>query len=111
MTAKRILVISLDVELGHSRALLLESQGYRVDTVATDDEAMLMLESTNFDLVLLGRDSLLFEKRLDERIRQKYPNQLTLKIQPVDEEISLYPSRTVDSGPSHVIDAIREMLK
>lgn len=72
---------------------------------------MLMLESTNFALVLLGRDALLFEKKLDERLRQKYPKQLTLKVQPAVGEISLYPSRTIDSEPRHVIDAIREMFK
>jgi DNA-binding NtrC family response regulator len=110
MTTKRILVVAIDLELGHSRVLLLQSQGYKVDHVATDDEAMQLLESVDFDLVLLGRNSLLFEKRLDQRIRQKYPQQLTLKIQPVEDTVSLYASRTTDSVPNHVIDALKEML-
>jgi DNA-binding NtrC family response regulator len=110
MTTKRILVVSLDLELGRTRSLLLQAQGYKIDCAASDDDAMRMLESMNFYLVLLGRDSLLFEKRLDQRIRQKYPKQLTLKIQPVEETVSLYASRTVDSVPSHVIEALREML-
>jgi hypothetical protein len=110
MKTKRILAVSLDLELGRTRFLLLHVQGYKVDCAASDDDAMRMLESIDFDLVLLGRDSLLFEKRLAQRIRQKYPKQLTLKIEPVEETVSLYASRTVDSVPSHVIEALREML-
>jgi hypothetical protein len=55
-----------------------------VCSVGTDDEAM-SLETTDFDLVLLGRNPLLFEKRLDQRIRQNDPKQLTLKVQPLDD--------------------------
>jgi hypothetical protein len=90
--------------------LLLESKGYKVDSVATDDDAMALLREAHFDLILLGRDSLLFEKRLDQRIRQNYPRQLTLKIQPLGDTVSVYPSRTVDPLPDHVVEALGEML-
>lgn len=109
-TLKRILAVSPDSNLLHTRVLLLESQGYRVNSVDTDDEAMSLLSTTDFDLVLLGEESSLFGEQLDERIRRKYPKMLTLKIQSTDEELSLYVSRTVDAVPQHVIDALRQML-
>ena len=81
-----------------------------VEAVASDNEAMSLLLTTDFDLVLLGRNSSLFGSHLDERIRHKYPKMLTLKIQSATEELSIYASRTVDAVPQHVIDALRQML-
>jgi hypothetical protein len=106
---KRILVVADDRPLGTSRVSLLESEGYRVECVESDDEAMTMLLTETYDLVLLGRDSEFHKKGIDQRLREKYPNLLTLKI--VNEaDASVWPSRMTDSEPKHVIVALHEML-
>jgi DNA-binding response OmpR family regulator len=51
---KRILVVAHDRPLKESRVKLLWSQRYIVDSVETDDDAMKLLETEHFDLVLLG---------------------------------------------------------
>jgi hypothetical protein len=93
-----------------SRVELLLRAGYTVESVATDDEAMALLIKERFDLVLLGRKSALPETGLDQRIREKYSNLLTLKIASPEEDPSVYPSRMVDAEPRHVMDALRDML-
>jgi DNA-binding response OmpR family regulator len=55
-TLKRVLAVSDDLDLLHTRVLLLESQSYIVEAVANDNEAMNLLLTTDFDLVLLGRN-------------------------------------------------------
>lgn len=47
---------------------------------------------------------------LDQRLREKYPNLLTLKIQPDGDLISIYPSRITGSVPQYVVEALKEML-
>ena len=107
---KCILVVCHDRPLMMSRVELLRRAGYSVDSVASDDEAMALLLERRFDLVLLGRKSALLKIGLDQRIREKYPDLLTLKIASPEEEPSTFPSRMVDAEPRHVIDALREML-
>jgi response regulator RpfG family c-di-GMP phosphodiesterase len=106
---KRILVVADDRPLRTTRVFLLESEGYRVECVESDDEAMTMLLTETYDLVLLGRNSELHKKGIDQRLREKYPHLLTLKI--VNEaDASIWPSRMTDSEPKHVIVALHEML-
>jgi DNA-binding NtrC family response regulator len=106
---KRILVVSDDRPLRTSRVSLLESEGYRVESVESDDGAMTMLLTEAYDLVLLGRNSDLHKEGIDQRLREKYPDLLTLKI--VNEaDASIWPSRITDSEPKHVIVALHEML-
>jgi DNA-binding NtrC family response regulator len=106
---KRILVVSDDRPLRTSRVSLLESEGYRVESVESDDGAMTMLLTEAYDLVLLGRNSDLHKEGIDQRLREKYPDLLTLKI--VNEaDASIWPSRIIDSEPKHVIVALHEML-
>jgi CheY-like chemotaxis protein len=107
--SKRILVVAHDRPLKATRVSLLESQGYRVESVESDDAAMTMLKTETFDLILLGRSSGMHIKFLDQRLREKYPQLLSLKIVN-HEEPSVYPSRLTDSQPEHVIVALREML-
>jgi hypothetical protein len=59
---------------------------------------------------LLGRKSLLPKKGLDQRLREKYPDLLTLTIAPQGEIASIYPSRITDAVPEHVLRALKEML-
>jgi DNA-binding NtrC family response regulator len=106
---KRILVVAHNRLLRGTRVSLLETQGYRVESVESDDAAMTLLETQVFDLILLGRDSGLHEKFLDQRLREKYPQLLTLKIVN-HEDPSVYPSRLTDSQPEHVIATLHEML-
>jgi response regulator RpfG family c-di-GMP phosphodiesterase len=106
---KRILVVADDRPLRTTRVFLLESESYRVECVESDDEAMTMLLTETYDLVLLGRNSELHKKGIDQRLREKYPHLLTLKI--VNEtDASIWPSRITDSQPEHVIAALHEML-
>jgi response regulator RpfG family c-di-GMP phosphodiesterase len=106
---RRILVVADDRPLRTTRVFLLESEAYHVECVESDDEAMTMLLTETYDLVLLGRNSELHKKGIDQRLREKYPHLLTLKI--VNEaDASIWPSRITDSQPEHVIAALHEML-
>jgi DNA-binding NtrC family response regulator len=107
---KRILVVAHDRPLRATRVLLLKSAGYLVSSVETDDQAMELLEGEKFDLILLGRKSLIATTGIDQRIREKYPDLLTLKIAPKGELHSVYPSRITDSVPEHVMAALKAML-
>lgn len=109
-SSKKILIVCDDECLRSSRALVLESAGYNVKTVSSDDGAMKVLETETFDLVLIGRNLANVEKQLDQRLREKYADLKTLKIQIGGEVFSIYPSRTVDSLPIHVLAALAEML-
>jgi CheY-like chemotaxis protein len=93
-----------------SRTAILEKAGYSVASVVTDDDAMAILETEQFDLVLIGRESEGRKKALDHRLRDKYPKLLVLKIQPWGDIGSNYPSRTSDTSPEHVVDALKDML-
>jgi DNA-binding NtrC family response regulator len=89
---------------------LLQSAGYHVSSAETDDQAMELLEEEKFDLILLGRRSLIATTGIDQRIRERYPQLLTLKIAPKGELHSVYPSRITDSVPERVISALKVML-
>ncbi len=111
--SNRILIVELDRSLRESRSALLERQGYDVMSLETDEEALELLEKEAFDLVLLGRNSLLFGKGLDQRLREKYPHLLTLKIEVIEvieDETGAYSTRSTLPIPSHVIRTIAEML-
>jgi hypothetical protein len=64
----------------------------------------------DFDLFLLGHQSGLPKKGIDQRIREKYPNLATLKIERAGEPHSVYPTGISDSAPKHVLQALHEML-
>lgn len=108
--AKRVLVVAHDQPLRESRVRLLQEEGYVVEAVETDDQAMAIVEREQFDLILLGRRSVIPKTGIDERLREKYPELLMLKIENVAEQRSIYPSRMTDSSPRHVLDALHEML-
>jgi hypothetical protein len=108
--AKRILVVAHDQPLRESRLELLQREGYCVQAVETDDEAMVTFQNVPFDLILLGRKSKLLEKGIDQRLREKYPELLILKIESAGEPRTVYPSRITDSAPRHVLEALHEML-
>lgn len=108
---KSILVVAHDRPLRERRARLLQNEGYLVKSVETDDDAMAILENEPFDLVLLGRGSLLPRKQIDQRLREKYPDLLILKIESSRGiERSIYPSRMTDSEPGHVLEVLHQML-
>ena|ERR1700733_5068447 len=107
---KRILVVSHDTMLRSTRVAILERAGYSVMSVATDDDAMKLLETEQFDLVLIGRTSESTLQALDQRLREKYLKLRVLKIQPRGDAASDYSSRTTDALPEHVVDALKDML-
>jgi CheY-like chemotaxis protein len=107
---KRILVVTHDTMLRSTRVDVLERAGYSVVSVATDDDAMKLLETEQFDLILIGRKSEISRRELDQRLREKYPKLPVLKIQPRGDAVSEYSSRTTDAMPQHVVDALKDML-
>jgi CheY-like chemotaxis protein len=107
---KRILVVAHDQMLRTTRVSILEKQGYTVSSAVTDDDAMALLKTEKFDLILLGRKSQIPKTGLDQRLREKYPNLMTLKIQPGGDIVSLFPTRTTDALPEHMLSALKEML-
>jgi hypothetical protein len=104
--AKSVLVVAHDPPLNASRVSLLRGAGYLVDSVESDDDAMAILELKEFDLILLGRRSMLPKKGIDQRIREKYP----LKIERKGEDVSTYPTKVTDPEPEQVLAALAEML-
>lgn len=107
---KRILVVAHDCALQESRVAILRTRGYDVESVDTDDHAMQMLGLDRFDLVLLGRQSLIPKTGVDQRLREAYPEMLILKIEKCGDQ-SVYASRSTASRPEDVLQAIREMLQ
>ncbi|WP_260740475.1 hypothetical protein [Tunturiibacter lichenicola] len=107
---KRILVVAHDRMLRITRVSILEKAGYTVSSAASDDDAMTLLETERFDLILLGRKSNIPKMGLDQRLREKHPDLLTLKIHPEGDVVSLFPTRMTDAVPEHVLSALKEML-
>jgi hypothetical protein len=69
---QRILVVSHDTMLRSTRVAILERAGYSVMSVAADDDAMKLLETEHFDLVLIGRKSEGPRQARDQRLREKF---------------------------------------
>jgi CheY-like chemotaxis protein len=105
---KRILIVAHNHTVRETRGMLLRKAGYySVSSVASDDEAMTILEIEGFDLVLIGRNVRASKRDLDERIRMRHPNLLILKI---DDMYSPYPTRMTDAAPGQLLKALSEML-
>ena len=107
---RRILVVAHDRALRATRVQLLESHGYAVTSVGTDDDAMAIMEREPFDLILLGRKSLIPKTGIDQRLREQYPDLMILQIETAGVVNSIYPSRITDATPAHVLTAIADML-
>ena len=107
---KRILIISHDRILRATRSALLVSAGYEVATAESADEALTLLDSDRFDLALIGRKSLQPGPALDQRLRERHPRLLILKIAEVIEEASQHPSQTTSAVPANVLAALKGML-
>jgi CheY-like chemotaxis protein len=107
---KSVLVVSDHEMLRVTRAALLKTGGYEVTAARTDNEAMALLETRTFDLVLIGgtRDLPIIE--IDERIRERYPKLLVLKIDEWDAAARGFADRETDSSPEHVLLALKQML-
>jgi DNA-binding NtrC family response regulator len=109
--SKRILVVSDDRILGFSRTALLQKAGYQAIRVDSDDEAMSLLETEAFDLVLLGRDPIRRNRKsLDRRLRERHPHLPTLKIEGNALIPSRYATRVTNSDPARVLAVLAEML-
>jgi CheY-like chemotaxis protein len=107
---KSVLIVSDDEMLLTTRSALLKTYGYNVTAVESDDEAISLLETEGFDLVLIGRKTDLPTIEIDERIRERHPKLLVLKIEELDVAARGFASRDTDSDPAHVLLALKEML-
>lgn len=108
--AQRILVVSHDRALEETRAAILRSRGYAVESVSSDDEAVAVLSVERFDLVVLGRNSHLSPVALDQRLRAAHPDIVILKIASSNSDGD-FSSRHTGSQPKDVLQAVREMLQ
>lgn len=70
VSRKRVLVVAQDAPLRETRVMLLSAVGYTVTSVSSDDDALRLLETDRFDLVLLGRSSELSEGIDSEAARE-----------------------------------------
>jgi hypothetical protein len=107
---KSVLIVSQDDMLRTTRAALLKTGGYEVTAVASDNEAMALLETRTFDLVLVGRKTDLPIIEIDERLRTRHPKLLVLKIEDLEESAGGFADRKTDSNPEHVLLALKQML-
>lgn len=72
---KRILSVSYDISLLHTRERLLENEGYRITSVETLNDAIGCCEKNGFDLFIIGHsipDT--DKKRLIRAFRDKCPS-------------------------------------
>ena len=81
-----------------------------MSTAETVDQAIALLDANPFDLALIGRRSLMPGKGMDQKLRERYPKLLILKIAEIIEEASQYPTRTTISVPADVLAALKGML-
>jgi hypothetical protein len=86
-----------------------QTNATRGEIVETDEGAMELLETEHFDLVLLGHQSALPKKGIDQRLRERFLKLATLTIEIGGVRHSVYPSR-VTAMPQNVIEALHEML-
>jgi DNA-binding NtrC family response regulator len=108
--SKRILIVAQISLLRSTRKSLLKSAGYEVESAESDDLAIRAADDERIDIVLIGRKSLLADVALDQRLRERYPALLVLKVADAGESFSAYPSRITDPSPYNLLRAIREML-
>ena len=106
---QRIRIVAHDRSVRSSRVQLLRSNGYEVTFVTFDDEAIVLLNNEQFDVVLIGHGSMTAKVRLDQWLREAYPEMLILQIENLKEN-STFPSRIIRSRPEDVLEAIHEML-
>ncbi len=106
---KNILVVTHHTALRKSRVQVLERDGYCTASADSAEEAMRRLAGEHFDLVVIGRKSQLQGLAIDQQIREHYPGQIILQIDPGSER-SPYISRIVPSHPLEVLAAVKELL-
>jgi hypothetical protein len=82
-----------------------------VATAENLDDAIGLLDANTFDLALIGRKSLAPGPAMDQRLRERYPKLLILKIAEIIEEASQYPTKTTGSVPADVLAALKGMLR
>ena len=106
---KRLLVVAHDATLKATCVALLRHVGYDVAAVESTEDALTRLESERFDLVLVGRKSRGQMEASDVGVRERFPFLPILKIQD-GLEPNGHATRSIDSLPVHVIEAVRELI-
>jgi CheY-like chemotaxis protein len=104
---KRILVVANDRTVRQTRTRILEREGYSVASAESDDEAIALLESEAFDLVLIGRDPCSVMAGFDQRLRERFPRLLMLKTSDID---SVYATRTTEAKPASILSELTKLL-
>lgn len=112
MVAHTILVVGADRSLIASRKLLLEGDGYKVETATGDHDAMRQLAGQRFDMVVLGPsippDGY---ATLEDRVRHDHPTTFIVKIQQNASHRGDSPDAFVEHGmPADLLNAIARLF-
>jgi DNA-binding response OmpR family regulator len=108
----RILSISDDEGLRFSRELLLSSDGYEIESIASTT-ALSFAHAESFDVALICR-SVVAERAatLTEMLRQCNPEIQILCISPLETQTERCGGGLeIASGPEPLLDAVREVCK
>jgi DNA-binding NtrC family response regulator len=108
---KSILVVAHDEMLRNTRSAMLLRAGYSVAVASNGDDAMVLMATNLYDLVVVGRNSIGTQKGLDERLREVYPKQLIVKIAQSGEMGSEFVSKVTNSEPKKVLAAVKEVFR
>jgi DNA-binding response OmpR family regulator len=111
LVKKSILVVAHDEMLRNTRSAMLLRAGYSVAVASNGDDAMVLMATNPYDLVVVGRNSIGTQKGLDERLREVYPKQLIVKIAQSGEMGSEFVSKVTNSEPKKVLAAVKEVFR
>ena len=119
-TARRILWVDDEIDLLKPHLLFLEQRGYRVDAVANGDDALTLLRSSPYDLVLLDEQMPgLRGLEVLEILRREDPHARVVMITKSEEDRTMTEAigRRVDdylvkpASPLQVLSAVTRILE
>lgn len=107
---KTILVVGYDRAMLNARKEILQSAGYEALTTSNDDRMMRILRIKKIDLILLGQFVVPKGKPLQQRVRERYPQALILKMQPGSQEHDSFSNAFTAYDPAEMLEAIHRLL-
>jgi DNA-binding NtrC family response regulator len=114
MAPKRILQVAFDVNVLKTREIILTRDGHHVSSVAGKEALELRLEDLKgYDLVLIGRDAPLHERRKIARyLKQVYPDCkiVALHAQLQSARVEHADLNAPGDDPNDWLQAIRSLL-
>ena len=111
---KRILSISYDVPLLHTREMLLESEGFKVISAVGFDQAVVEVERGRYDLAIIGHSIPLTEKKtLAKKIKGCVPSVRILSLRRHGDKPLPEADYSIEAaeGPSALVATVIELLQ